>query len=159
MLALQQRRDHAARHQAPQPGAPLPRDRPCRAASHPIAALAFRPLALPRAPTTGSMVRVRCSSLRSCSSNLTASSATTQNGPDSSGPFCYQTLKVKNHRIIGGWFFLKGKKYGAPEKIRTSDLQLRRLPLYPAELRARTSSLARSHRVDSPRRPGSASHH
>ena len=26
---------------------------------------------------------------------------------------------------------------GAPEKIRTSDLQLRRLPLYPAELRAR----------------------
>jgi hypothetical protein len=25
---------------------------------------------------------------------------------------------------------------GAPEKIRTSDLQLRRLPLYPAELRA-----------------------
>jgi hypothetical protein len=31
---------------------------------------------------------------------------------------------------------------GAPEKIRTSDLQLRRLPLYPAELRARSSSLA-----------------
>ena len=28
---------------------------------------------------------------------------------------------------------------GAPEKIRTSDLQLRRLPLYPAELRARAS--------------------
>jgi hypothetical protein len=27
-------------------------------------------------------------------------------------------------------------EYGAPEKIRTSDLQLRRLPLYPAELRA-----------------------
>ena len=26
---------------------------------------------------------------------------------------------------------------GAPERIRTSDLQLRRLPLYPAELRAR----------------------
>ena len=25
---------------------------------------------------------------------------------------------------------------GAPEKIRTSGLQLRRLPLYPAELRA-----------------------
>ena len=33
-------------------------------------------------------------------------------------------------------------EYGAPEKIRTSDLQLRRLPLYPAELRARSSSLA-----------------
>jgi hypothetical protein len=28
------------------------------------------------------------------------------------------------------------KSGGAPEKIRTSDLQLRRLPLYPAELRA-----------------------
>jgi hypothetical protein len=28
---------------------------------------------------------------------------------------------------------------GAPEKIRTSDLQLRRLPLYPAELRAHGS--------------------
>jgi hypothetical protein len=26
-------------------------------------------------------------------------------------------------------------EFGAPEKIRTSDLQLRRLPLYPAELR------------------------
>ena len=34
------------------------------------------------------------------------------------------------------------KSGGAPEKIRTSDLQLRRLPLYPAELRARSSSLA-----------------
>jgi hypothetical protein len=31
---------------------------------------------------------------------------------------------------------------GAPEKIRTSDLQLRRLPLYPAELRARNLSVA-----------------
>ncbi len=30
-------------------------------------------------------------------------------------------------------------KDGAPEKIRTSDLQLRRLPLYPAELRAHVS--------------------
>ena len=29
------------------------------------------------------------------------------------------------------------KESGAPETIRTSDLQLRRLPLYPAELRAR----------------------
>jgi hypothetical protein len=36
----------------------------------------------------------------------------------------------------------RGKRNGAPEKIRTSDLQLRRLPLYPAELRARSSSLA-----------------
>ena len=27
---------------------------------------------------------------------------------------------------------------GAPERIRTSDLQLRRLSLYPAELRARS---------------------
>jgi hypothetical protein len=35
-----------------------------------------------------------------------------------------------------------GESTGAPEKIRTSDLQLRRLPLYPAELRARSSSLA-----------------
>ena len=34
------------------------------------------------------------------------------------------------------------RKGGAPEKIRTSDLQLRRLPLYPAELRARRLSLA-----------------
>ena len=34
------------------------------------------------------------------------------------------------------------KMDGAPEKIRTSDLQLRRLPLYPAELRALASSLA-----------------
>jgi hypothetical protein len=34
------------------------------------------------------------------------------------------------------------EEYGAPEKIRTSDLQLRRLPLYPAELRARPLSLA-----------------
>ena len=32
---------------------------------------------------------------------------------------------------------------GAPGEIRTPDLQLRRLPLYPAELRARTSSLHR----------------
>src|SRR5579875_1244342 len=39
---------------------------------------------------------------------------------------------------------------GAPEKIRTSDLQLRRLPLYPAELRARTSSLARQLEVFPP---------
>ncbi len=29
------------------------------------------------------------------------------------------------------------KKTGAPGEIRTPDLQLRRLPLYPAELRAR----------------------
>src|SRR3984893_4178738 len=35
------------------------------------------------------------------------------------------------------------RRDGAPEKIRTSDLQLRRLPLYPAELRARFFSLAR----------------
>ena len=33
---------------------------------------------------------------------------------------------------------------GAPGEIRTPDLQLRRLPLYPAELRARCSSLHRS---------------
>jgi hypothetical protein len=40
--------------------------------------------------------------------------------------------------------FLGGeKRNGAPEKIRTSDLQLRRLPLYPAELRARSLSVAR----------------
>jgi hypothetical protein len=38
--------------------------------------------------------------------------------------------------------FWAENEYGAPEKIRTSDLQLRRLPLYPAELRARSSSLA-----------------
>src|SRR5277367_4416486 len=30
------------------------------------------------------------------------------------------------------------KQNGAPGEIRTPDLQLRRLPLYPAELRART---------------------
>src|ERR1044072_5970725 len=30
-----------------------------------------------------------------------------------------------------------GEKSGAPDWIRTNDLQLRRLPLYPAELRAR----------------------
>ena len=34
-----------------------------------------------------------------------------------------------------GW-----KGNGAPGEIRTPDLQLRRLPLYPAELRARQSS-------------------
>jgi hypothetical protein len=33
---------------------------------------------------------------------------------------------------------------GAPGEIRTPDLQLRRLPLYPAELRARNLSLHRS---------------
>ena len=33
---------------------------------------------------------------------------------------------------------------GAPGEIRTPDLQLRRLPLYPAELRARSFSLHRS---------------
>jgi hypothetical protein len=32
---------------------------------------------------------------------------------------------------------------GAPDWIRTSDLQLRRLPLYPAELRARTIDFTR----------------
>jgi hypothetical protein len=32
-------------------------------------------------------------------------------------------------------------RHGAPGEIRTPDLQLRRLPLYPAELRARISSL------------------
>jgi hypothetical protein len=32
---------------------------------------------------------------------------------------------------------------GAPGEIRTPDLQLRRLPLYPAELRARSSSVHR----------------
>jgi hypothetical protein len=35
-----------------------------------------------------------------------------------------------------------GNMDGAPEKIRTSGLQLRRLPLYPAELRAHSLSLA-----------------
>src|SRR5579871_2428133 len=30
--------------------------------------------------------------------------------------------------------------YGAPGEIRTPDLQLRRLPLYPAELRAHTGA-------------------
>ena len=38
----------------------------------------------------------------------------------------------------------KAAKYlrnGAPGEIRTPDLQLRRLPLYPAELRARTKTL------------------
>ena len=33
------------------------------------------------------------------------------------------------------------KRDGAPGEIRTPDLQLRRLPLYPAELRARIFSL------------------
>ena len=51
--------------------------------------------------------------------------------------------------------FLGGKmRNGAPEKIRTSDLQLRRLPLYPAELRAHTSSLES---VDSPCQRSTAS--
>src|SRR5258708_27398319 len=35
---------------------------------------------------------------------------------------------------------------GAPGEIRTPDLHLRRLPLYPAELRARNSSLHRNRR-------------
>ena len=41
--------------------------------------------------------------------------------------------------------FLGGNEYGAPEKIRTSDLQLRRLPLYPAELRAHGFMVAPRH--------------
>ena len=36
---------------------------------------------------------------------------------------------------------------GAPGEIRTPDLQLRRLPLYPAELRARDSSVHREVRA------------
>ena len=39
---------------------------------------------------------------------------------------------------------LQVKIYGAPGRSRTCDLQLRRLPLYPAELRARRSSPPRS---------------
>jgi hypothetical protein len=41
-------------------------------------------------------------------------------------------------------------KYGAPGEIRTPDLQLRRLPLYPAELRARSlqfTSRVRHHQM------------
>src|ERR1035438_8801533 len=34
-------------------------------------------------------------------------------------------------------------KYGAPGEIRTPDLMLRRHPLYPAELRARSSRILR----------------
>jgi hypothetical protein len=34
------------------------------------------------------------------------------------------------------------RKYGAPGEIRTPDLMLRRHSLYPAELRARSTSLA-----------------
>ena len=36
------------------------------------------------------------------------------------------------------------KRDGAPDWIRTSDLQLRRLPLYPSELRAREGRILRS---------------
>ena len=38
-------------------------------------------------------------------------------------------------------------RYGAPGEIRTPDLQLRRLPLYPAELRARDLSVHRRFRA------------
>jgi hypothetical protein len=62
----------------------------------------------------------------------------------SQNPFQNRSKNAKNRRMTGG---LKKpakarEKCGAPEKIRTSDLQLRRLPLYPAELRARPLSLA-----------------
>ena len=41
------------------------------------------------------------------------------------------------NREIAKWL---GGKIGAPKRIRTSDLQLRRLSLYPAELWARVAS-------------------
>src|SRR6476646_5975499 len=49
---------------------------------------------------------------------------------------------------------LRKKRTGAPGEIRTPDLQLRRLPLYPAELRARTCQYTcgvRRHQMRTPR--------
>lgn len=40
-------------------------------------------------------------------------------------------LKGQNARII----LIFKEKFGAPDRIRTCDLRLRRAPLYPAELR------------------------
>src|SRR5882762_10835109 len=48
-----------------------------------------------------------------------------------SGTRAYYDIAVNVARCICGG------KTGAPGEIRTPDLQLRRLPLYPAELRAR----------------------
>ena len=48
-------------------------------------------------------------------------------------------------RPLGTWISVlslkNGYGNGAPGGIRTPDLQLRRLPLYPSELQARDSSL------------------
>src|ERR1039458_10577869 len=57
-------------------------------------------------------------------------------------PFCGRErsgspqAKSRAERGICGIMRCRGKT-GAPGEIRTPDLQLRRLPLYPAELRAR----------------------
>ena len=48
-------------------------------------------------------------------------------------------------RLFARADFAGSERNGAPGTIRTCDLQLRRLTLYPAELRARTLSVARSH--------------
>ena len=47
--------------------------------------------------------------------------------------FLAMVLGVRNFLIAGSIDFI-----GAPERIRTSDLCLRRAALYPAELRARS---------------------
>src|SRR4030095_4531442 len=45
--------------------------------------------------------------------------------------------KCESCLLMGAKYIRSLKESGAPDWIRTSDLQLRRLPLYPAELRAR----------------------
>src|ERR1035441_6752456 len=66
-------------------------------------------------------------------------------------PFCGRErsgspqAKSRAERGICGIMRCRGKT-GAPGEIRTPDLQLRRLPLYPAELRARGGN-ASVHRV------------
>ena len=42
-----------------------------------------------------------------------------------------------NQLVEGAQLVVRWSKYGAPERIRTSDPQIRSLVLYPAELRAR----------------------
>ena len=65
--------------------------------------------------------------------------------------WCYIILKSKNRRLVvsssearlmverrrkTAGIRLFGSKYGMPDTIRTYDLQLRKLTLYPTELRA-----------------------
>ena len=52
----------------------------------------------------------------------------------------FESINSQLH-ISEGFAEKRAQKSGAPGGIRTPDLQLRRLPLYPSELQARDSSL------------------